>query len=687
MQKRGSLANPLPRYGAPPERRGPSRSSLGSALVSLVILAVLAAIGYFAYTFIQNVNRNGDPVDAPAIAASIRNGDSVLVNQRLLIQVEVGSGNPIADAALFVDDLPVSRDTPAYDDDRGLYIASLPWTPAELGLADIRIVVTDDADEETSRQLRVDVTDDPSRVGAALRLSILGIVPLQNVALGRPIRIRAVAQSDEPVTSFEMLVNGVEVASAPAQLNADGQYSAALEWTPAQLGAADIEVRAASASGEIPPRALTVTVILADDADAAAAQPAADAQSRQAPAQAQPAASSAYARFNSPRANAEIPRTEDLALDAELEIRGTGPLSSATAYITPILADGTYGASTAVWSRTDSLPANGNLETVLPNLQQHFRGLGWYELEIGAITAAGQRFDQRLRIQLVEAPEQEEDQTDQAEDGLLIDEAGETGDAGPTAQPVEDGDPPPAAPRTEGTDIQISSVSVAGDAQSILVAIANVGTADLAGSPIRIRVADAAGGGVLIQHDAAISAAVGRLASIAVPLQVDRPLNLFVVVELAADVNLQNNALRTSVAPPDPARIDLAVTGAARRENGAIAITVANVGDAPVAEYDIRVISGQGEAEQVENIRRSAAASPLQPGASELLLTSRAHPAAVRITLDPSSRIDPNRQNNNYQLPAGNPANGQTEAPGTDDPPDDQAEPTSQEEEEELLAE
>ena len=679
MQKRGSLANPLPRYGAPSNRRGPFGSSVGSALVSLVIAAVLIAIGYFAYTFIQNVNRNGDPVDAPAIAASIRNGDSVLINQRIFIRVEISSGNPITDAAILVDDSPIARTTPAYDDDRGLYIASLPWTPGELGLADVRIVVRDDADRETARELRVDVTDDPSQVAAGMRLSIVGIVPLQNVALGRPIRIRAVAQSDEPVTGFELRVNDAEIDSAPAQLNADGQYSAVLEWTPAQLGAADIEVRAASGSGGIPPRALTVTVILSDGGETQAA--ASSAQSQQAQAQAEPATPSAYARFTAPRNNSEIPRTEDLAIDAEVEVRGTGPLSAATVYITPILADGTYGASAAIWSRTDTLPANGNLDAVVPNLQQHFRGLGWYELEVVAVTAAGQRFDQRVRIQLVEASEQDEQEDEEDEEsGLLIDE-GEAEDDGAA------GAAPEPARRSDGTDIQIASVAVSPDAASILVDIVNVGSNDLAGSPVQIRIADADAGGVLIQHPAAVTAAVGRLAAISVPIRVDRTLNIFVVVELPEDVNLQNNSLRTSVSPPDPDRIDLALSNAAERDDGTIAITVANVGDASVSEYDIRVSSGESAGEQVENIRRSAAAPPLQPGADELLITSQPHAGTVRIVLDPSGRIDQNRQNNSYELAAGNTPDGQTEAPEADGSPDEPAEPVEDEEEEELLEE
>jgi len=679
MQKRGSLANPLPRYGAPSNRRGPFGSSVGSALVSLVIAAVLIAIGYFAYTFIQNVNRNGDPVDAPAIAASIRNGDSVLINQRIFIRVEISSGNPITDAAILVDDSPVARATPAYDDDRGLYIASLPWTPGELGLADVRIVVRDDADRETARELRVDVTDDPSQVAAGMRLSIVGIVPLQNVALGRPIRIRAVAQSDEPVTGFELRVNDAEIDSAPAQLNADGQYSAVLEWTPAQLGAADIEVRAASGSGGIPPRALTVTVILSDGGEAQAAVSA--AQSQQAQAQAEPATPSAYARFTSPRNNAEIPRTEDLAIDAEVEVRGTGPLSAATVYITPILADGTYGASAAIWSRTDTLPANGNLDAVVPNLQQHFRGLGWYELEVVAVTAAGQRFDQRVRIQLVEASEQDEQEGEEDEEGGLLIDEGETEDDGVA------GTAPETARRSDGTDIQIASVAVSPDAASILVDIVNVGSNDLAGSPVQIRIADADAGGVLIQHPAAVTAAVGRLATISVPIRVDRPLNIFVVVELPEDVNLQNNSLRTSVSPPDPDRIDLALSNAAKRDDGTIAITVANVGDASVSEYDIRVSSGESAGEQVENIRRSAAAPPLQPGADELLITSQPHAGTVRIVLDPSGRIDQNRQNNSYELAAGSAPDSQTEAPEADGSPDEQAELVEDEEDEELLEE
>ena len=651
MQKRGSLANRLPSYpSAPGPRANARRSIVLSALVSLAIAGVLAGIGYLAWTFIDNVNENGAAPAAPVITASLGDGESVLLNQQIQLRIEASSGNPVTSAQLFVDGASVAVETPYYSDARGLYIASFAWTPDELGRADLRIVLGDDRDVSTEHLIRVDVTDDPSRVASALRLSVVGIEPLQNVYLGQPIRLRASAQSDEPVTRFAILVNGAEAAAAEASLNDQGVYSAALEWTPAVLGAADIQIRAISASGGIPPRELTVSVIEppADFSAAAAAGGAQESQeeSDAAAADGEPAA---YARILSPDHQTRITYAEGDRIDLEIGARGTGPLSIVNVYITPIDDLGNLGRSEQIWQRTGTLPPGGEFADTVRNVERLLSGYGWYQFEIVAFTTAGQRFDHRIDLHIVRPA------------------------AGPAAEFA--GDEPALEDPEEGggginrTDLSIVSVAVARDGRGIEVSVINSGAIDRASVPITIIVRDAANGALLARHEQDYELSVGQVAAIRLPVAVSQPRDLLIELEADYDIEPDGNSVATTLQPPDGELTDLAVADALLSDDGLLIITIVNVGTRPVDDYAVLLASSGGDGLR-EFASRPDPAAPLAPGRAEVVFSALPHQPPIQITLDPRGEIDQNPDNNRLTFSPSTSPSTEADEPAEADQPE-----------------
>ena len=612
MQKRGSLASSLPRYQpGPPSRRPIS----GAAVISLLFLAGILLIGFLAWTFIRNVNENGGD-DAPVITASLQNGDAVLLNQRILIRVEASSANPVTAARLFVDGLPVGDDTPFFSEPRGVYIASLPWTPASLGRADLRITLIDDADAATDHLIRIDVTDDPSLVNSALRLSIVGIEPFQNVYLGRPIRLRASAQSDEPITRFAITVNGAEAASAEALLNDQGVYSAALDWTPAALGAADIEIRAVSASGDIPARSFTVSVI---ELPGAAAAPAGSAQQSQE--QASAAVPASYARILAPEHQSEIELGAGGRIQLEVGARGTGPLSSVALYITPIDDRGNLGSSRQIWQRIGTLPPNGEFVDLVRGIQNHLDGYGWYQFEIVAFTTAGQRFDHYVDLRFI-----------QPEDGAAADFS---------AQP-----PPPAEPGIRGTDLGIVSAAAARDG-SLEVSVINSGSVDRSSVPVTIVVLRPETSAELHRHQQTYSLAVGQVVAISLPISIQEPAELLIVLEADYDIDDSDNTFAVTLEPPSGDIADLAILDAVLDDDGRVIVAVRNVGTEPIDAYALRLA---GEDGPPETVLRGRERDPLEPGGAEAVPSTRSHQSPVAILLDPDGEFDENPENNRHVL-------------------------------------
>ena len=610
MQKRGSLASSLPRYRpGPPSRRPVS----GAALISLLFLAFVLLIGFLAWTFIRNVNENGGET-APVITASLQNGDAVLLNQRILIRVEASSANPITAARLFVDGLPVGDDTPFFSEPRGVYIASLPWTPASLGRADLRISLIDDADAATDHLIRIDVTDDPSLVNSALRLSIVGIEPFQNVYLGRPIRLRASAQGDEPITRFAMTVNGAEAASAEALLNDQGVYSAALEWTPAALGAADIEIRAVSASGDIPARSFTVSVI---ELPGATAPPA--GSSVQSQEQASAAVPASYARILAPAHQTEIELGADDRIELEVGARGTGPLSSAALYITPIDDLGNLGSSRQIWQRIGTLPPNGEFVDVVRDIQTHLDGYGWYQFEIVAFTTGRPALRPLRRPPLHPARRPRRRRLQAPSLPLPPNPA--------SAAPTSASSPQP--PRATAASKSPSSTPAPS-------------TAPASPSPSSSSAPKPAPKSTATSAPTPSPSA--KSSPSPSPSAIEEPAELLIVLEADYDIDDSDNTFAVTLEPPSGDIADLAILDAILDDDGRVIIAVRNAGTRAIAAYSLQITGTDAPPETIQRGRerdpletRRHRSRPLHP----LPRPARHHPARPRRRIRRTPRKQP----------------------------------------------
>ena len=234
---------------------------MGSRIGSVAILLVIAGIVAAVVIIISRLDllNSGEP-DAPVMIVSLDEGELVLLNQPQSIIVTISSGNPIATLELFVDDASIVSVLPSYSSDRGAWIGTFVWTPTRLGFADVRIVALDDQGTESARQIRIEVTDDPERVAAALRVEVLGITPLEQFVVGTTIRLALSATGSQPIERFDMLVNDERAVSVTPVRNEDGEYLATIDWTPNSTGEFNITITAFDAAGRTESRTTLVIV-------------------------------------------------------------------------------------------------------------------------------------------------------------------------------------------------------------------------------------------------------------------------------------------------------------------------------------------------------------------------------------------------------------------------------------------
>ena len=192
---------------------------MGSRLGSLIVLILLAGVvAVAAFLIIRLELLSSDPDSESVMIVSLEDDELLLINEPLNINVTITSGAPVTSLALFIDDVGRASSIPAYSQERGYYVGSFPWTPNQLGFTDLRIVAVDEQGQQTVRQLRVEVTDDPQRIAAAFRLTVSGVEPLQQLTLGEPVSITLRTQGAQAIERFEMLIDGELVSTHSPRL-------------------------------------------------------------------------------------------------------------------------------------------------------------------------------------------------------------------------------------------------------------------------------------------------------------------------------------------------------------------------------------------------------------------------------------------------------------------------------------
>lgn len=513
----------------------------------------------------------------------------------------------------------------------------------------------------------------------------------QPVLLGEPLEIEVRAQGSNPISILTLLVDGAIITQATPIFDPDqGRYAAVLFWTPQTLGFASLRIVATDTTGS--QTEITRRVDVTDDAErverareaarsgqtqqTAPAQPppptAADGESEASDEQDAPAAPPAAAqdggaaRILSPQDGERYEFGSAAPLTVEIETAGTGPLSSVLVYVTPVLADGSFGRSQLAFASNPDVAATAGVyrETVR-GVEEWFPRNGAYDLQLVALTPDQRRFEDFIRITVTGVADSEQqgaDASDQEADG---DQSADGGDA-------EDEELP---------DLEIVTVRETESGISVTVINNGVGPAqqvEVELSVIRIRDASE-----LASTRARVTLAPGQRANVPIEISVAEITETLVALSTQGDADTSNNTYELTLSatesapdddlledeqqaseaqddtlqqqeaqepeqeaaePPPAEQPDLAFLETRFTDDGFAILSVINAGDAPSGDFTIRIADAAGEL--IETITRGTD-SPLAPGDMEILAGQVRHSGSVVITLDPDDLTSESNESNN----------------------------------------
>ena len=616
---------------------------MGSRIGSIAILIVIAGIVAAVVVVISRLDllNTGEP-DAPVMVVSLDEDELLLLNQPQSITVTISSGSPIATLELVVDEVQVAEVIPPYSQDRGAWIGSFVWTPDRLGFADVSIIALDANGVESVRQIRVEVTDDQARVAAALRVTVLGISPLQQFPAGAAVRIELSATGSQPIERFDMHIDGEHIVSVTPDLDNTGRYSAAIEWTHDRPGEVEVTITAIDVAGR--QESQTIPVVLTG-AGGAAPNRDSDEQSEanQEDEQTPPAADEtesqdSQARIDSPEDGQRFTLDSEFAFDVELTARNVGAVASALLYLTPIAPDNTLGNSILIHSSEDHAP--GDYGERVADVEQWITSSGSYELQLVVFTPEDERYDHRIVIHVVAVADDEQD-----------------------IEAEEQDDQPSVS---DEVDLAIVTARQADDDRNRLnVSITNASSVDIERTDVVITVEDANSGDELASAAVTLGIESDDLRTIPLDLNLEpgaEDVEALVALEASVDTNPANNRLRITLRAPDNSADeeeeqdtlqeeedptqdpdqeeqeqpgpspDLTFLDAQSTNDGYVLLTVINNGDGPAETFFI-VISNQA-GEQLETItRRATDSQPLVPGGTEILTSLQPHSGVITITV------------------------------------------------------
>ncbi len=535
-----------------------------SRVGSLLVAGFLGAIALVAVVVIIILTDPGEPADSAVIVASLRDDQVVLLGDPTEIRVTVTDDEPITRIALFVDGEPISADAqPVHDPAQGSYSASIPWLPGRLGFVTISVTAQGLSGEESLIELRVEVTDDASRLGGDLTVSATRTsagAPIVN----EPLRLQARARSQEAlVVRFRLEVEGALVAESGAAESEPGVYDGILEWTPTQAGTVAAEVVAETADGTQVRTELLLDVLAAVPADAAADTTAgqAGASEQEEAAQAAPA-DEGFLRIQTPADGAGFGWTDDLEVEVVVFADGVGTLVGMTLFV-----------DTVPVSNVDGLQALGDGAYSL-TIPWEPSGEGTFILEVVAISNTNRRYDDRVTVTVDPAEDDEEDgEGDEEDDGE--DEAGD--------EEGEDGDDEPLA------DLTPTAIDV-GTGQSVVVTITNAGAGNLANAPILVSLTRSSDGLVLDEATVVLTLPADRSQVVELPISLTDALEITVVVDrdnTIPESDESNNTISATFDPPS--RPDLVLQALQLQPDRTVFVRVTNVGGSP-AEPPIVVL-------------------------------------------------------------------------------------------------
>ena len=521
----------------------------------------------------------------------------------------------------------------------------------------------------------------------------VSLVNDQPVLLGRPLEVAVRASSGEPLSIFTLLVDGVIVTQATPIYDPDqGRYTGVLFWTPGTLGFATLRIVATNTAGT--QTDLLVRVDVTDDAqrvenwqaevrseaqtqttepatettEETESEEGADDEAESVEQETPSPATDGAARILSPQDGLRYELGSGTPLDAVIETTGTGPLSSVLFYVTPVLADGSFGRSQLAFSANPDVQTTGGVYRVtVQGVEEWFPRAGTYDLQLVALTTAQERFEDLVRVAATE-PSGEADPESEASD---IEEESEEGEE-----------------LAEAGTADLAILRVQAAEGGIAVTLINTGSAEVERGEVALSLIRTRDASLLGSVNALVSLAPEQRANVPLEVSVSEATEALIVLEFEGDGDASNNTFQVLLAASDepeeeeldgdePADsqdgqleegedaqtegseveageepegatgplADLAFLEAQFTDDGEALLTVVNAGEGEAGEFTIQVQTEAGEV--LETIGRGTGALPLAPRESEILAGSATHSGSVVIVLDPENTTAESNEGNN----------------------------------------
>ena len=521
-----------------------------SRVGSLLVAGFLGAIALVAVVVIIILTDDTDANESAVIVTSLRDGQVVLIGDPTEIRVSVTGEEPITRISLFVDGEPIAADAqPVNDPAQGTYSASIPWQPLRLGFVTISVTAQGLSGEESMLEFRVEVTDDPARLGGDVTVSATRTSGGQ-IAVNETLRLQARARAqDAIVVRFRLEVEGVAVAESSAVESEPGVYDGVLEWVPTVAGTVQAEIVAETADGSEVRTLILLDVVSAEDAAAAQSAQAAEAEEdgeEPGEEQAAVAADEGFLSIQTPVEGATIRFAEDLEVEIVVFADGVGTLIGMTLFVDTVpitnveglqpLGDGAYSL-TIPWE-----PA----------------AEGSFLLEVVAVSDTNRRFDDRVTVTIGPADGEPEDEVEEE-------------------------------PADAAVDLVPTAIDV-GSGQSVVVTITNAGEGNLANTPVLVSLTRAIDGLVLDEATVLLTLPAGRSQAVELPISLTDSLEITVVVDSDNAVDESDESNNTISATFDPpSRPDLIPQALQLQPDGTVFVRITNIGGSP-AEPPISVL-------------------------------------------------------------------------------------------------
>ena len=513
---------------------------------------------------------------------------------------------------------------------------------------------------------------------------VVSLVDDQPVLLGEPLEVEVRARSGAPISIVSLLVEGIIVNQAtPVYDNEQGRYTAVLFWKPEALGFAHLRIvvtdidgtqteiavrvdvtddtarvaqaqEASQGAGQAAAGTSTSTSASGDGATVTSgAQEGAASSGASATTQQAPPAGGA-ARILSPADGTEYELGSGQAFDVEIETSGTGPLSSVLFYVTPVLADGSFGRSQLAHSATPDVSATGIYREVVRGVEAWFFEARSYDLQLVALTVDQRRLEDLVRITVrgVAPADDDELREDEESDEMQADDE---------------------SAASESADLAI--LTARQDEDGLSVTVINTGRSVAERVEVDISLIRSRDASLLALSAALLTLEPDQRANIPLEVVVDEPTEALIVLESDVDEDSTNNTFEIVLSPTAaseeqeeaPAEEeeaeeaaeeaeeaeeaereelpDLAFLEARFTDDGFALLTVVNAGEGAAGDFVINVVGADGVV--LETIERGASAAPLASRDSEILAGSVAHSGTVVILLDPNDTTAESNETNN----------------------------------------